>query len=200
MKLYSDYAGRRTGQIIGDLVAVALVAVAIWLGTVVYAAVAVLAQFGQSIEDAGVDFQETMAEAGDTLGGVPLIGDGIRGPFDAASGAGEQLAQAGQAQQDVVLTAATVLGVVVALIPIIVILLVWLPRRIRFARRAGEAVRMARLPDGPDVLALRALTAVDARALAAVDPQPVDAWRRGEKKVVRELAQLELREAGVRLR
>lgn len=200
MKLYSDYPARRSAQIIADLVAVALIAVAVWVGTLVYAAIAVLAAFGKTIEDAGDGFEQTMADAGDTLGGVPLIGDGIRQPFDAASGAGTLLAQAGRAQQDLVMTAALIIAIVVAVIPILLVVAIWMRRRLSWARRATQARNLSRLPDGPDLLALRALVNSDFRELHDIDGEPVDAWRRGDRKVVRALAQLELREAGVRLR
>jgi hypothetical protein len=200
MKLYSDYPARRTAQITADLIAFGFIALFIWIGTMVYAAIAVLAAFGRTIEDAGNGFEETMADAGETLGGVPLIGGGIRQPFDAASGAGTLLAEAGQAQQDLVMTAALIIAIVVALIPILLVVLIWLRRRLRWARRATEARNLSRLEDGPDILALRALMNADYRDIRGIDREPVDAWRRGDKKVMRELAQLELREAGVRLR
>lgn len=200
MKLYSDFPARRTAQISADVIALAFVVAFIWIGTIVYAAIAVLAAFGRTIEDAGNGFEETMADAGETLGGVPLIGGGIRAPFDAASGAGTLLAEAGQAQQDLVMTAALVIALVVAVIPILLILWIWLRRRLSWARRATEARNLSRLPDGPDLLALRALVNADFRELHDIDREPVDAWRRGEAKVVKALAQLELRESGVRLR
>ena len=74
---------------------------------------------------------------------------------------------------------------------------IWLRRRLRWARRATEARNLSRLSDGPDILALRALMNADYREIRGIDREPVDAWRRGDKKVMRELAQLELREAGV---
>ena len=74
MKLYSDYPARRTAQIIADVIAFGFIALFVWIGTLVYAAIAVLAVFGRSIEDAGNGFEETMADAGETLGGVPFIG------------------------------------------------------------------------------------------------------------------------------
>lgn len=200
MKVYSDYPSRRTSQIIGDVVAVGLIALFAWCGALVYGAIAVLAAFGKTIEDAGDGFEQTMADAGDTLGGVPLIGGGIRQPFDAASGAGSLLAQAGQAQQDVVMTAATIVGIVVAALPILLVLWIWLRRRLRWSRRATEARDLAKLQDGQDLLALRALINADFRELHEIDPEPLQAWRRGEKRAVRALANLELREAGVRLR
>jgi hypothetical protein len=200
MKLYSDYPARRSAQIVADLIALAIIAVAVWAGAIVYSAIAVLAAFGKTIEDAGDGFEQTMADAGETLGGVPFIGGGIRQPFDAASGAGTLLAQAGQAQQDLVMAAAMTVAIVVAAIPILLVLWIWLRRRLGWARRATEARNLSRLPDGPDLLALRALVNADFRELHGIDREPVDAWRRGEKRVVRALAQLELRESGVRLR
>lgn len=200
MKVYSDYAARRTSQIIGDVVAIALTAGFVFAGVLVYSAIAVLAAFGKTIEDAGDGFEQTMADAGDTLGGVPLIGSGIRAPFDAASGAGTLLAQAGQAQQDLVMTAALTIGIIVAAIPILLVLWVWLRRRLKWARRATEARDLAKLQDGQDLLALRALINADFRELHEIDPEPLQAWRRGESRAVKQLANLELREAGVRLK
>ena len=200
MKLYADFPARRNLQILADVIAIGCILVAIWCGTLVYGAIAVLAAFGQSIEDAGTSFEQTMADAGEVLGGVPLIGPGIRQPFDAASGAGGQLAAAGQAQQDLMMTIATALGIVTAAIPILLVLAVWLRRRLRWARRATEVRNLAALPDGLDLLALRALAGSDYRDLRGVAHELVDAWRRGDEKVVRALAQLESREAGVRLR
>ncbi len=200
MKLYSDYPARRTAQIAADLIALAFISAFVWIGTLVYAAIAVLAAFGKTIEDAGNGFEETMADAGETLGGVPFIGGGIRAPFDAASGAGTLLAQAGQAQQDLVMTAALIIAIVVALIPILIVVWIWLRRRMKWARRATEARNLSRLADGPDILALRALMHADYRQIREIDREPVDAWRRGDVQVMRQLAQLELRESGVKLR
>ncbi|HWM35005.1 MAG TPA: hypothetical protein VNR36_12300, partial [Pseudolysinimonas sp.] len=64
MKLYSDYPARRSAQILADLVALGIIAAAVWAGTIVYTAIAVLAAFGKTIEDAGTGFEETMADAG----------------------------------------------------------------------------------------------------------------------------------------
>ena len=199
MKLYSDFAGRRTAQIFADLIGIGLIALAIWGAVLIHAAIVLLDEVGKSLKGAGDGFQKTMSDAGDTLGGVPLIGGGIRAPFDAASGAGGLLAQAGQAQQNLVDTAALVIAVASAVLPILVILFFWLRPRLRFARRATRAYRVSQLADGVQLLALRALVDGDARELHAVAERPVEAWRHGEASAVRALAALELREAGVRL-
>ena len=199
MKLYSDFGPRRTRQIIGDLVALAAIAAWVWLGITVYQLVENLAGFGVQMEEAGAGFKETMTEVGETLGGIPVIGGGIRAPFDGASGAGGALEAAGQSQQVAVNQLATGLGIGIAVLPIIMILVLWLVPRIRFVRKAGRAKAIVKSGAGIDLLALRALATQKISALATVDPDAMAAWRRGDETVMRALAQLELKSSGVRL-
>ena len=199
MKLYSDFAPRRTRQIIGDVLALLTIGAWIWIGVTVYQLVENLAGFGVQMEEAGAGFRETMTEVGDNLGGVPVIGDGIRVPFDGASGAGAALEQAGQSQQVAVNQLATGLGLGIAVLPILMILVLWLVPRLRFARRAARAKAVVDSGAGIDLLALRALATQKISALALIDPDAMDAWRRGDETVMRSLAQLELKSSGVRL-
>ncbi|MBN9240840.1 MAG: hypothetical protein BGO97_14100 [Micrococcales bacterium 70-64] len=199
MKLYSDFGPRRTRQIVGDVLALAAIAAWVWLGITVYQLVENLSAFGVQMEQAGAGFKETMTEVGETLGGVPLIGSGIRAPFDGASGAGGALEAAGQSQQVAVNQLATGLGIGIAALPIVMILVLWLVPRIRFVRRAGRASAIVKSGAGIDLLALRALATQKISALSAVDPDAMAAWRRGDDAVMRKLAQLELKSSGVRL-
>jgi len=199
MKLYSDFAPRRTRQILADVIAVALIAAWVWLGATVYSLVSQLAVYGQQMEDAGAGFKQTMTEVGDTLGGIPLIGPGIRGPFDGASGAGGALEQAGQSQQDAVNQLALTLGIGIALLPIVMILVIWLVPRVRFIRRAGRAKRLVSAGASLDLLALRALATQKITAITEIDADAVAAWRRGDDAVMRQLAALELKSSGVRM-
>lgn len=200
MTFYSDFGPRRTRQMIGDVLAVLLISAWVWLGVTVYLLVENLAAFGEQMEQAGAGFELTMTEVGDTLGGIPLIGGGIRAPFDDASGAGGTLEAAGQSQQVAVNQLATGLGLAIAALPILMILLLWLVPRIRFARRAGQAKAAVRSGAGIDLLALRALANQDLSALSTIDPDATAAWRRGDEGVMRALAQLELKSSGVRFR
>ena len=200
MSLYSDFGPRRTRQIIGDVLALVTIGAWVWLGITVYQLVENLATFGVQMEEAGAGFKETMTEVGDTLGGVPLIGPGIRTPFDGASGAGGALEAAGQSQQVAVNQLATGLGIGIAALPIIMILVLWLVPRIRFARKAGRAKAIVKSGAGIDLLALRALATQKISALSKVDPDAMAAWRRGDESVMRAMAQLELKSSGVRLR
>jgi hypothetical protein len=57
---------------------------------------------------------------------------------------------------------------------------------------------MAKAPAGLELLALRALTTRPLHELAAVAPDPLQAWRTADPDVVRALARLELAAVGVR--
>ena len=199
MKLYSDYGAQRARQIIFDLFAATNIALWVWLGWWLYSLVMKLQAFGIQMEKAGAGFRGTMTNIGDDLGGIWLIGDGIRAPFDAASGAGRELEQAGQAQQEAVHDLALGLGIGIAVLPVLTILIFWLVPRIRFALKASKAKAMLSHENSRDLLALRALCSQKLSALAKIDDDPAGAWRREDEKVLRALASLELKSAGVRL-
>ena len=198
MNLYSDFSGQRNRQITLDVLAIAAIAAWIWLGAFVYSLVIPLTEVGVRMEQAGNSFESTMTDVGDNLGGVPLIGGGIRGPFDSASEAGATLGAAGVSQQVAAQQLATGLGVGIALIPVATILVLWLLPRLRFARRARQARSLASAGAGIELLALRALTSQRLPELAKIAADPAAAWRRGDPDVVRSLAALELASAGVR--
>jgi len=199
MKFYSDFGAQRSRQITVDVLALVFIAAWIWLGVFVHSLVIGLTDFGVQMEQAGAGFRETMTDVGDNLGGVPLIGGGIRGPFDSASDAGATLEAAGASQQVAVQNLATGLGLGIAVLPVIAILVVWLVPRIRFARRASNARRLVSAGAGIDLLALRALSRQRLTTLTAIDTDPMAAWRRGDDQVMRSLAALELKSSGVRL-
>lgn len=199
MKLYADFPARAARQILGDLVALALVVAAVVAGVVVHGVIAGFATVGEQLRDAGSGFRETMTEVGQTLGDVPVIGGGIRAPFDTASGAGGQVADAGQGVVDLVHAIALFAGVATALGPILIVVAVWVIPRFVIARRAGEARDLAASPDGAELLALRALATRPVRELTRIDRRPLEAWRQGDRGAIRGLAQLELRRVGVKL-
>ncbi|RQP09934.1 MAG: hypothetical protein EAS51_10160 [Microbacteriaceae bacterium] len=199
MKLYADFAPRRVRQIVADLSALVVIALAIAAGVTVHGVIAAFgAAFGR-LEDAGTGFQDTMGELGESLSGVPLLGDGVRGILDSAAGAGGSLADAGRTGQAVIESIAVGAGLGVAALPIAIVLLVWLLPRVRFVLRARTTRALFALQDGPSLLALRALDDATAKELARISPRPVRAWLSQDADVVHRLAELEAREAGIRL-
>jgi hypothetical protein len=199
MKLYADFGPRRARQIIADLIALVVVVLAIVAGVTVHGLIAAVGRAFTRLEDAGTGFQGTMGELGESLGGVPLVGSGVRELFDSAAGAGGSLADAGRTGRAVIESIAVGAGLGVALVPIAVLLLAWWWPRVRFVRRAAATRALIALDDGPALLALRALDDAGARELTAISPHPVRAWLAQDPEVVHRLAALEAREAGIRL-
>jgi hypothetical protein len=199
MTLYSDFAAQRTRQIIADAASLAGIVAFIVLGITVHGLVMTLQAAGVRLSHAGRSFESTMSEISERLGSIPLIGGEIRAPFDGASAAGSTLDSVGQAQQDAVAQLATGLGVTLAVLPTVVILLLWLTPRIRFVRRAGWARAAARSSAGVDLLAFRALATRRLPLVLAAHPHAAEAWRRQDADAITALAALELRASGVRM-
>lgn len=197
MHLYSASPLVRTRQVVADLVAITAIVTAAALGIGVGGAITALGAIGRSVEDAGEGLRTTMADAASTLGGVPLLGDAAAAPFEEASRVGASLAASGQDQQRFTTTLGITVGLIVALLPIALVLVVWLRRRLAFMRRARRTAALAATPEGRDLLALRALLASPPRPLLALASDPADGWRSRDPRVLSELADLELRSAGV---
>lgn len=200
MKIYSDFWPRRVTQIAADALALLVIGFGVWLAVIIGLAVASVAELGRQLRGAGLGFQTAMLDAGSALGQVPLVGDAVRFPFDSASHTGTAIADFGTATESFIETTGIIVGVVTALAVLLLVCWVWLRRRLVFIRRATTADQLQRLDDGHDLLALRALVNGTRADLAAISRNPVQGWRSGEPAVLRELAALELREAGVKVR
>jgi hypothetical protein len=83
-------------------------------------------------------------------------------------------------------------------LPVLFALLIWLPRRIRFSRRATAARKFIDNAADLDLFALRAMANQPMHKLAKISDDPVSAWREGDARVVGELAALELRSSGLK--
>ncbi|WP_108250715.1 hypothetical protein [Planctomonas deserti] len=197
MQIYSASPLARARQVTSDVLAVAAIVLFATLGILTSTLISALADLGRGIEDAGRGFQTTMSDAASTIGDIPLVGRGAGTPFRDASEAAAALAAAGRDQQQLVHTLAVLAGLIVALVPIALIARHWLVRRVAFARRASAVRVLAGSRGGVELLALRALSGGSDRDLLAVSPDPVADWRSGNAVVVRRLADLALRDAGV---
>lgn len=198
MKLYADTPGRLSRQIVTDLLVVAWLAFWIWLAVKLYDLVEKLAVPGQKLAGAGDGMAGGLSDAGGKLDRLPAIGGGLASPFNRAADAARSVAAAGREQQHVVHDLAWALALLLLLVPVALVVLVWLPLRLRWITRASRAAGLREGTAGRDLLALRALAHQPLRRLAKVDPDPVAAWRRSDQSTVDALAALELRRLGLR--
>lgn len=197
MGLYSPYPRHRSRQIVADLIGVALTVLVITVAVVVAESIRALAAVGRGLEDAGQSITGGLTEAGDALGGIPLVGDAVRAPFDAAATAGGSVTDAGTSLVVLIDTLATVVGWTIALPALLVLVLVWVLPRARFVRRSAETRRLMAAGLSAETLAVRALLRASLATLASVHPDAGGAWRDGNPRVIRDLAGLELRRLGV---
>jgi len=197
VRLYAETAGLRARQLLGDLAVLAWTAAWVAAGVALYRLVEKLAVPGQRVEQAGSTFAGNVAEIQQTIGRVPVVGDQLQAPFGRLAGTGQTLADAGVTQQEVVHQLALWLGVAVAAVPVVALLLAWLPGRVSWVREAGAASRL-RL-DGADLelFAIRAVANRPLRQLHRASPDPAGDLRAGEYEA---LADLELRALGLRAR
>lgn len=197
MKLYAEKPGTALRQLITDLLIVLWVYVWVRVSKGVYDTVEKLALPGEKLEGAGTSLARELREAGGKVKRVPIAGDDLAGPFTSAGDAAQGLADAGRQQQEVVHNVALAMSLTLLALTLGVVLLFWLPRRLRWIERASAAAKMRGTAAGKDLLALRALATQPLTRLVALDPDIAAAWRRGDPEAVDRLAKLELGGAGL---
>lgn len=195
---YATTPGRLLAQLISDIVVALWIAVWVLVGLAVHAAVTTIADVGRNVNTGATGVSENLESAGDRADSFPLIGDALANPLRAASEAALDIAGAGHTLDTTASWLAWVLALAVASPPILAVAGPWLVLRLRFARRKWTAITLAATPAGEQLLALRALANRRLAKLVTVDADPVGGWRRQDPAVIRGLAALELRSAGVR--
>ena len=198
MKLYADTPGRRTRQLLSDVLVLLWTGIWVYAGRQVHDVVEGLRGPADSITSAGQSVGDALTGAGDQAGRIPLVGEQLRDWLTQAAGSGTTLEQAGTSMAETVDQLALGLGLATALVPTLAVLAVWLYVRIRFVRNAVRSQRFIDAGEDLDLFALRAMATQPMRALAKVSDDPAGAWRRQDRDVIRRLALLELRDQGLR--
>jgi hypothetical protein len=198
VKLYSDVGGRRVGQVVGDLMLVGWIWLCVELGQLVFRITNALGAPGRKAAEAGDGLAGDLRRLSEPIGKVPVVGDQLRSPVDGAAGAAGKLAEAGRDQAHAVEQLAYVLAGVTIGLPVLFALLIWLPGRIRFARRASAAQKFIDNAADLDLFALRAMANQPMHKLAKISDDPVAAWRDRDTEVIAKLANLELRSTGLK--
>ncbi|QLL06922.1 hypothetical protein [Mycobacterium vicinigordonae] len=197
---YSTRPVRLFGQLLSDIIISIWTVIWVFVGLAVHEAIATIAEAGRQVETGSKGLAGNLASAGHGAHNVPLLGDALGKPLDAASQAALDVAGAGHDLSTTATWLAVVLALAVALPPILAVTVPWLYLRIRFFRRKWVVTALADTAAGQQLLALRALANRSPAKLAAVSADPVGGWRYEDPTVVRGLAALELRAAGIRLR
>ncbi|SDS22238.1 hypothetical protein SAMN04488543_1311 [Friedmanniella luteola] len=199
MGIYASRPGRRAGQLLGDGLVLAWVVLWAVVGVVVDRTVSLLAGPARETARTAERIAGTFSDAAGEAGQVPGLGEQLRRPFDSASGSLGDLIASAERTVVVVERIAALTGWLTFLVPVAVVLALWLPRRIRFHRRARAAQAFLDSSADLDLFALRALAAQPVHVLARISPDPVAAWRAGDRAVITRLAEVELHRSGLDL-
>ncbi len=199
MGIYAKRPARMVGQLLGDgFVLLWAVGWAI-IGIFVHQVIEVLATPARETAKAAMRLAENFRQAAAEAAKVPVVGDQLQRPFDAASVTLGNLITTANDQVDSIERLALIVGWLVFLIPVTIVAAFWLPRRIRFYRQArASQVFLDALPD-LDLFALRAMAVQPLYVLGEISDDPVKAWRSGDRAVINQLAELELRRNGLQL-
>lgn len=174
--------------------------VVVWvvLGVLLWNDLSAQTQMSDDVIKVGAAVRST-GEALAVVGGLPLVGGGIGDFADRIQTMGAEVEASGQDSRGGIERAAVVAGLGVGVLPAALVLLLYLPARIRWKRYTGAIA--AALPGAANdpaleqYLARRAVDALPWDTLRAITPDPWGAIGRGE---CRALADAELERLGLR--
>jgi hypothetical protein len=197
---YATTPGRLLAQLFSDAAIAVWTAIWVVVGTAVYDAISTIAEAGRQVESGTHGIAGNLASAGHGAQHIPVVGDAVSKPLNAASQAASDIAAAVHDLDTTAGWLAILLAVAVVAPPILLADVPWLFLRLRFFRRKWTVTALAATPAGEQLLALRALTNRPPRKLTAISADPVGGWRHEDPFTIRALAALELRSAGITLR
>lgn len=199
MGIYAERPGRMVGQLLSDVFA--LVWAVVWglVGAFVHGTIERLATPARETAKTAGRLASDFTDAAEQASRVPGVGDQLRRPFDSASTTMGTLIASADHQVTIIEHVALVAGWLVFLMPVSLLVALWLPRRIRFYRQARASQHFLDSSADLDLFALRAMASQPLSVLAGISDDPVRAWRSGDRAVINELAEIELRRHGLRM-
>jgi hypothetical protein len=203
MKFWSEVPSARVRELVADIATWAWVSLWAVVAFRIYSTLAGFAEVGRAIGRGGANIQAAGDSVGDSLGGLPVVGEGIRDLTASAFGAaGEPFVFVGSQFEQLLLMIASLLGILVlgvTLIPWLSRYLPWRARRLFELRTAHRVIRTApgRVPEAAiqRLLASRALHRLSYGELLAHTPDPFGDFASGRYE---RLARAELESVGLR--
>lgn len=201
-RIWSELRDDRLTEQALDLMTALWIAIWGFIAWQLYQLLAAFAEAGRLIRSGGDTMTQSGRDLGQALSGVPLVGEGLQDAAENAfAGAGGPLTSFGTDLEGFVLLIATVISLLVLLVP----LLPWLSRyvpwrwerlqRLRAGHRAVRDAPTVAVGAIDEVLALRAITRMEFSDLLAYTPDPIGDWASGRHD---RLARAELASVGLK--
>ena len=186
MRVYPDVYLRRVGWMLADLLLLAWIAGWVYAGRAVDQLVLQLDTLARGVINAGRTFDSWIQSFQQSVPqGIPYVSDALhRAALALQQHSGDQLIAAGQSGSRAIHTLALVLGLTVALLPIALGLLVFVPRRLRLiADMRGIHITVRRALSRPElspqmleILAGRAIYTMPYHRLLQYSQNPAADW------------------------
>jgi hypothetical protein len=186
MRLYPDVYSRRFGWMIADLTIVVWIYFSVQAGLFVNRLVLQLDALAQGVIRAGQTFDQWIRSFEQSVpSGVPYLSDFLRRTAESLkTHSGDSLISAGQSGSHAVHLLALVLAILVAGIPIVLALMVYVPRRVRLIYdMQGVHLTLRRALAKPEltaqmleILAGRAIYTLPYHRLLAYSRNPAEDW------------------------
>jgi hypothetical protein len=182
LKVYPDRRWPAFLRVLSDTTVFFWTVVWAYLGWLIYQTVMGLEVIADAIKNTGVTFDQWIAAFRKAVpGGIPILTKFLQDMADALKQySGDPLVATGQNIHDAIFHAAVILGLLVALPPILLVLIPYVLWRWRDMRETGAAlafVRIASMTGRADaaraVLAYRAVSSLSFRQLMSASPDPV---------------------------
>jgi hypothetical protein len=183
--LYPDLARSRLGYVVADLAAVLWVATWLYAGDLVYHAVMTLSTIANGVIAVGQQVNDAVSHVQHAVGSLPLVGPALGGDLNPLHGVPHAVVTTGYQGLQAIHHLALLLGVVVAGVPLLAVVLIYLPLRQRKARGFRSLARIVRQPGANavaatmQVLAARALYTLPYDRLLRYSRDPIGEWREG---------------------
>ena len=183
--LYPDLARARLAYIVADLAAALWVAAWLYAGDLVYHAVMTLSTIANDVITIGQQVNDAISHVQQAVGSLPLVGPRLGDDLNALHGVPRTVIATGDQELQAIHHLALLLGVVVAGVPLLAAVLIYLPMRRRKARGFRSLARMVRQPGASavsatmQVLAARALYTLPYDRLLRYSRDPIGEWREG---------------------
>ena len=182
--LYPSERRQRRNTVVRDaLVVLAIIAMA-WLGRRVYVLVDGLRSVTDAARDAGMSVQNGFDSAAEVVAGTPVIGDDLASALQAAgSGSGGNVVELALTGDTTIHRLALALGWLTFLMPLVFVLVLYLPIRVAQMRRLRGSAQVYRDEHDPErrrLLAMRAAMSLPVDHLLDYTADPIGDLVRGD--------------------
>jgi hypothetical protein len=205
LKFWSEVPAARLRELVADVATWAWVALWVVVASRIHATISGFAEAGRAISRGGTNIQDAGVTLGDSLAGLPLVGEQARDLSTASfRTAGEPFVFVGGELEELLILIAmllTALVLAIALVPWLSRYLPWRARRLGQLRAAHTAIRVR--PSGAArsavdrILAARAVNRLSYEELLAASRDPLGDFVAGRYD---RLARAELESVGLRPR